>query len=488
MPRLKKLDRYVIGTFFWPFFLCLVGFTGLYVVIDFFSNIDEFLGHSSVFEVIRQTVVYYVLRVPSYLAQVMPVLTVVPAVICLVRLERSNELCAMRACGLSLRRIAAPLFGCGLVVMVLAFVNQEVLVPGLHDRLSEAERRARRRGSARRGLSHVVTRDGQFVLLWDYDAAARLTTLEDIKITWLDGRGILNKLTAERAFTPPGGRGWYVSGVRHFRGETTLPFGHEKWERRGPGRFDSAAVEALLKQYRRAVDPSSVALLTRDKDGEPERLSYDSRRAPRAYRFGAYPVGGAAWPVARNVEIIHPEDKGQGRIYIRMLVWVEDRWLVFDGRQFGRINPQTRQLEETVLKDGSALAVDFKPSDIRAGEFKRASVMMTLGELADWGARFSRIRQRCHVQIWRRLAFPFANVILILLTVPLVLRQRSRTALVGIAFAIVMTLAYLATDLIAVDLGNRSVFLWAWAPLAGTFAALVFGGIGAWLFAQVDEV
>jgi lipopolysaccharide export system permease protein len=142
LTTIRKLDVYIARTFLGPLALCVAGFAGLFVVVDLFANIDEFFGRRPVLEALSRAAVYYALRLPSLFARVMPLLTVVPAVICMVRLLRSNEICAMRASGVSERRILLPVLCCCGVVTVLAAVNQEVVVPSLHGALVRAERKA----------------------------------------------------------------------------------------------------------------------------------------------------------------------------------------------------------------------------------------------------------------------------------------------------------------------------------------------------------
>ena len=145
---------------------------------------------------------------------------------------------------------------------------------------------------------------------------------------------------------------------------------------------------------------------------------------------------------------------------------------------------------EEPVPDGQGFGRTLEPGDIRAGEFKRASAMMTLGELAGMGARFpsDRFRRRCWVIIWNRLAFPLANVILCLLALPLVFRQTGQVALVGIALAVLVGLLYFAANAISIDLAYRGWLLWRWPPLAGASPTVLFGGIAAWMFARMERV
>ncbi len=476
MAGIKKFDPYVAVTFLGPFVLCLAGFAGLYVVIDFFSNIDEFLSGPSVIEVFRRTVTYYALRLPWFLARIMPVLSVVPAVICIIRLVRSNELCAMQASGVSARRICVPLVFCGIGVMFLAVANQELLVPSLRDALLTAEQRARKGGEKKIADSHVVDSNGRLLLIGSYDPNTPLPTLTDVRIGWDDNNGLHHEKQAERAFAPRPGPTWYMVGVRQFNGKNSI-LGNKVWKKR----FVSHGTSELLKQYQNALNRGNMPLMATD-------TAADGR--PVSYEFGSYTERRVQWPVARNVEIIYPSVTDKGRLRINMMVWAEDRWLVFGAWRFGKGDTATGELQEERLPDGSPLKSSINPSNIEARDFKKMSVMLSLGELAERASAFPsrRVQKRCWVIIWHRFAFPLANIVLLMLAVPLVIRQSADAVLVGISLAVVVTLLYMAADLVSVDLAYQQRFIWRSPVFAGTSPTILFSAIAAWLFVRMEKV
>ncbi len=474
----RKLDCYVAQTFLGPFVLCVLAVIGLYIVIDFFSNINQFLAHDSLFESIRLTAMYYTLRIPSFLAQIMPILTAIPAVICLIRLEQSNELAAMRASGISARRAAAPLLLCAGAVAVVAALNQELLVPALRDPLAEVERLARQTGSKEAGFAHAFDRDGNLLLITTYNPEEPLPTLTDITRVWQQGERVVREQKAARAFAPRLGPTWYMERVREFQpGEHAMPRREKKWKPQPPESFTSERVRWLVEDYVRGG-------MTRDL------LVTDESGARVAYTFGGYTRDNERWPVGHNVEILQPNEPERGRWFVRMMVWLEDRWIAFGAVHYGSIDPATGKVTERILEDGDRLPITIRPSDIRAGEIKRASATMTLAELVDVAERFPRqdFRRRCRVIIWNRLAFPLANIVLVLLALPLVFRRSSRAALPGVAIALVMILVFTATNFVSMDLGNRGWFLWEWPIFAGAFPVILFGLVAAWMFTGMDDV
>jgi len=276
--RVKKIDRYVVVTFLGPFILCVVGFAGLYVVIDFFSNVDQFLAHESIFKMVRLTARYYTLRLPSHLAQIMPMISVIPAVICILRLQRTNELSAMRSVGLSGRRISVPLICCGVGVMILGALNQELLVPALHGSLRAAERIARKGETGEVEDAQVVDKTERLFLVSSFNPQAPLPTLTDISIEWHDEEGARHEKRAARAFALELGPTWYMEGLEHFRGRRTGVLRKWIWEKQPPDSFTSPATHRRLEEYKNAVHPDKISLMPYDEQPPSTGLAPTPRR------------------------------------------------------------------------------------------------------------------------------------------------------------------------------------------------------------------
>jgi len=490
LSRIRKLDFYVALTFLGPVALCLVGFAGLFVVIDLFSNIDEFFGERSLLETLRLAAVYYMLRLPVLFARIMPIFTVVPGVICMIRLLRSNEICAMRASGISERLVLAPVLCCAAAIAVLAAANQELLVPALHDPLIVAERRARQPKHERIDQALVDDHHGRLFLIGSYHPRTPLPTLTHVRVAWDDKSGVGHKKKAGRAFAPqmdadwrnlkdrdPQLAVWYMEDTRQFDGRLTLLW-KKKWEPRGPERFVSQATAERIREYRKSGGRANVPLMATDK--EPFPVSYD---------FGGYTESGETWPVARDVVISHPREPD---MRVEMMVWAGDRWLMFGAWTLEAADPEAATGAAPPETDGRELKGSITPAGIEgAGSFKGGSAMNTLPELIAAGAKFgehSTFRQRCWVIVWNRLAFPLANIVLVMLTVPLVLRQDAHAALVGLSLAVAMTFAFMAVNFISIDLAYRQQLMWKSPAFAGTFPTLLFAAVGIWLFAKMEKV
>lgn len=130
------IDRYVLRTFVRVLVVCFVSLTGLFIVIDVFANLDEFLGLAE-----RQgnlalvLCAYYGPRALTFFDRTSALMAVVAATFTVTSLQRGNELAALMAAGIPKIRIVRPLIGGVIVVSLLAAASRECLIPRYRDRL-----------------------------------------------------------------------------------------------------------------------------------------------------------------------------------------------------------------------------------------------------------------------------------------------------------------------------------------------------------------
>jgi len=127
---IRKLDRYLFLSFFFPFLLCMALIMAMSMVVETSERLGKLLKYSGDEPVLLLLGQHYLYRIPTLGSMIAPVITLAGAVVSLVRLARHNELMAMEATGISLKRIALPLLSAGVVAAGLACWVQEVVVPG----------------------------------------------------------------------------------------------------------------------------------------------------------------------------------------------------------------------------------------------------------------------------------------------------------------------------------------------------------------------
>ena len=123
---MRILDRYMIKNFLSALTYCLFVFFILFVIIDLFNNLDEFLKHGVSLAVILS---YYGYFIPTILVQVVPIACLVAVLFVIGNLSRHNEIIALKASGVSAFHILVPYFFMGILISFGVLLINEMVVP-----------------------------------------------------------------------------------------------------------------------------------------------------------------------------------------------------------------------------------------------------------------------------------------------------------------------------------------------------------------------
>lgn len=134
---MKLLDKYVAENFLTGYLIAFGVLMGLRIMIDLFVNVDEFTASSqfTVLQVLNHIVYYYAIHSFLYFRDFAGMITVVAAVFSLGKMTRNNELIAIMASGVSLKRVIAPILFLSLVFAGLHVIDQEFFIPPFADKL-----------------------------------------------------------------------------------------------------------------------------------------------------------------------------------------------------------------------------------------------------------------------------------------------------------------------------------------------------------------
>jgi LPS export ABC transporter permease LptG len=203
------LDRYLVREF-----LVFVGIglgvaAALFVVVDLLQTLDRYLRVKPPLIFIVEHFVY---RLPAALHDGLPVVMLVATIFLFLALSRYHELTAMKAAGISLYRVSAPILLMGLSIAVSAGLFQELFLPRLNE-LGEEVDRVKIRGQLPR---HLQLRQR----LWLRSADTRFFRVELLNPGTNDMYGVtvlevdrqfrlISRLDARRAHWTPDG--WELS-------------------------------------------------------------------------------------------------------------------------------------------------------------------------------------------------------------------------------------------------------------------------------------
>lgn len=139
---MRILDRYIARGFLTYYLCALITFVALYLVVDLFTNSDDWIQA----RIPASTIIgYYLNYVPNIFVVVGPVALLLATLFGLGTLSKNNELTATMASGINLYRTLLPLFLVAFMVSLVTIFVNEVIVPRTARRVNEIKRMRKER-------------------------------------------------------------------------------------------------------------------------------------------------------------------------------------------------------------------------------------------------------------------------------------------------------------------------------------------------------
>jgi lipopolysaccharide export system permease protein len=247
------MSRYLMAAFMRIFALSLLVALLLYLVVEFFDRVDNFLNAGASLQTVLS---YFLFKIPISISRVFGVATLFSTFLSLGLLTRNQEITAMRCAGLSLNRIALPLLLLSLLISIFTFFWNEGLVPLFTSKAEEIYKREVRKIEPRSviGTKDVWIRGKEsFINVDRFDA--RKSLLEGVTIYLLDRDFVLERIV-EASTARWNGTSWEADNVW-------------EWNFAGHGRKIDRAVATSLPLTQ---TPEDFNIFAR----EPEEFSFFS--------------------------------------------------------------------------------------------------------------------------------------------------------------------------------------------------------------------
>ena len=123
---MRILDKHILKELLMPLFFSLYIIVFLFLVADLFDHLSEIINNNTP---IKDIIKYYLYLVPFASVQTISWATFFSIIYVFLNFKRHHEIIAMKACGLKITQIAAPIFFLGIVIGVLTFVINDQIVP-----------------------------------------------------------------------------------------------------------------------------------------------------------------------------------------------------------------------------------------------------------------------------------------------------------------------------------------------------------------------
>jgi LPS export ABC transporter permease LptF/LPS export ABC transporter permease LptG len=150
----RLLDRYVASAYIRVFGLAALALAGIFYISTFLDLSDKVFKGDATW---RMLGTYFVYITPQYAYYILPLAVLLAALVTIGVLTKNNELVVMKACGISLYRVAVPMLVCAAATGALLFALEESF-------LGPANRRAERlRSIIRSGVATTAVSTRQWV-------------------------------------------------------------------------------------------------------------------------------------------------------------------------------------------------------------------------------------------------------------------------------------------------------------------------------------
>lgn len=278
---MRILSRYIIRRYLIWLALALTAFVVIFLVVDLTDRLNEFLDRA--FEG-RAILSYYVFYIPYVVILTLPMASLLACLFAVGDLSRHGELTAMKAAGLSLGRILAPLVGTAFALSLVALLVADRAVPGANRRRAEIERGGALEVPSFAVRENLVLRDvrGQVLSIGRYDVGAKIgytVSLDRYEKVTSQGSGVTGQ-RQKTTETMDTGLATRDSRLRSRITAAMMQWDGEGWEWRDGVRREFEGDREVTVPFA-SLRPDGMTLRPEDlerPDRKPEEMSYAELR------------------------------------------------------------------------------------------------------------------------------------------------------------------------------------------------------------------
>lgn len=136
---MKIIDLYLLRQFLKTYVICFLSLTGLYIVFDAFTHLEDFLNSAEkAGGLLWLMAPYYGYRSILFFDRTSALLSLVSAMFTVAWIQRYNEMVALQAAGISRVRVIKPIIVAAIALSGMAVIVREVAIPQVAAELSRS--------------------------------------------------------------------------------------------------------------------------------------------------------------------------------------------------------------------------------------------------------------------------------------------------------------------------------------------------------------
>jgi lipopolysaccharide export system permease protein len=205
---MKLLDRVLFAAYIKSYFICLVSMLSLYIVVDLFTNLDDFTSQGGLVGSAKYIFEYYSYRVSQIFDRLCEAIVLIAAMFTVSWMQRNNELLPYLSAGVSTRRVLVPVLAGSISLLTLGVLNQEFVIP----RIADALMRNRDDRTGDKEIEAQSAYDSNGIHVEGYTANRKTQIVKYFYVTIeAPSSGLIHLGAKEAEYIPPG-QGRYTGG------------------------------------------------------------------------------------------------------------------------------------------------------------------------------------------------------------------------------------------------------------------------------------
>lgn len=122
-------DRQMMQSYFKAYAICLSSLMGLFIIIDLFLNLEDFMARKEFGSFLKFIATYYGYKSFQIFDRLCEAVVLLAGMFTVAWMQRNNELLPLLSAGVSTRRAVRPVLVCACAMMGFVAVNQEFGMP-----------------------------------------------------------------------------------------------------------------------------------------------------------------------------------------------------------------------------------------------------------------------------------------------------------------------------------------------------------------------
>lgn len=167
-------ERYFLREMTKTFLFVLFGFYGLYMLIDYSSHAQSFSNYQLT---IQNILTYYSTEFSTRMNVLVPFAILIACIRTLSALNSNNELTALRASGVKLKRLLLPFVAFSILCTALLYINEEMLQPytlQYQKQFNQLRSKAKEKKYQRQFIQQLPLEDGSSLIFKNFNTDKEL--------------------------------------------------------------------------------------------------------------------------------------------------------------------------------------------------------------------------------------------------------------------------------------------------------------------------